>query len=280
MNQLKSFIEDLQKMTKSNLTLRVLSSCVLAPLVLFAIYNGGVLFDAGIIIVLLLGMQEWLRMVGGGAHKAIKVVAVWMVLGLLAFGAWNWLAASAVAGFVLMLVLFVTAVRHKIEDAAWVMFGIPYLVGSGLALLYLRQEFSNGMALTFYLFLSVWATDIGAYAAGRLIGGPKLLPDVSPNKTWAGLLGGMVAAAVVGVLVALASDASVPLYPFLFGLVLAVVSQLGDLFESFVKRRFGVKDSGTLIPGHGGILDRIDGLLFASAFMALFQSTTGINLMG
>ncbi|HEX8526440.1 phosphatidate cytidylyltransferase, partial [Allosphingosinicella sp.] len=114
----------------------------------------------------------------------------------------------------------------------------------------------------FWLMLVTWATDIFAYFAGRSIGGPKLAPKISPNKTWAGLIGGMAGAAVVGAVFAYLSGISADLPDFLWlGAPMGLLAQIGDLYESSVKRRRGVKDSGTLLPGHGGVLDRLDGLL-------------------
>ena len=127
---------------------------------------------------------------------------------------------------------------------------------------------AQGRDLVFWLLAVVWATDIGAYFAGRGIGGAKLAPAISPNKTWAGLIGGALAAALVGIIAArLLGSGAIPLA--VGGMALAVVAQGGDLLESWCKRRFGVKDSSHVIPGHGGILDRVDGLLavFPAAFL-------------
>jgi phosphatidate cytidylyltransferase len=152
---------------------------------------------------------------------------------------------------------------------------MPYMAGGGLALLALRATPGAGAGLTLYLLLTVWATDIGAFIAGRIFGGRKLAPSISPNKTWAGLLGGMAAATLAGYFVATALDADRPAVALALSPVLAVIAQLGDLFESHFKRRAGVKESGDLIPGHGGVLDRIDGLVFAGVFAALFQAAIG-----
>jgi len=113
--------------------------------------------------------------------------------------------------------------------------------------------------LTFWVMITTWTTDIGAYFAGRAIGGPKLAPRISPNKTWAGLLGGMAGAAVIGWIAAhfLRIDGIF----LLLGAPMAALAQAGDLFESWIKRRAGMKDSGSILPGHGGLLDRLDGLL-------------------
>ena len=126
-----------------------------------------------------------------------------------------------------------------------------------------------------FLFAVVWSTDIGAYIFGRVIGGPKLAPRISPNKTWSGLLGGMFLAAFLGYDIALAFGAKQAWVALPLAVGLAAVAQLGDLYKSHFKRRAGVKDSGTMIPGHGGVLDRIDGLVFAAVALAVFQIVLG-----
>ena len=144
--------------------------------------------------------------------------------------------------------------------------GVLYAALPLLALTFLRRE-ADGIALTLWTLAIVWATDIGAYFAGRAIGGPKLAPRLSPNKTWAGLIGGMVAALAVGY--AIAAATSVPWQLASLAGLLAVAAQAGDLFESWLKRRAGVKDSGRLLPGHGGALDRLDGLVPVAIIVAL-----------
>ena len=151
----------------------------------------------------------------------------------------------------------------------WAAGGVLYIGLPALSLLWLRNDGPNGIVLVLWLFFVVWATDTFAYFAGRAIGGPRLAPGISPSKTWAGLGGGMLGAAAVGGTFAAAVGGAGPAAAALAAL-LAVVAQAGDLFESWLKRRVDVKDSGTLIPGHGGFLDRVDGLLFAApAFAAI-----------
>lgn len=143
--------------------------------------------------------------------------------------------------------------------AAWYIGGFLYALIAALSLLWIRDRAENGIALVMWVFLIVWATDVGAYFAGRSIGGPKLAPAISPKKTWAGFYGGVAAATVLGTV-----------WVYLTGLrgtfllltpLLSVAAQGGDLFESWMKRRAGLKDSGNLLPGHGGVFDRLDGLL-------------------
>jgi phosphatidate cytidylyltransferase len=211
-----------------NLRLRILSSLVLAPLVLLAIYVGGWIYALTVTAVMALGMCEWLRL--------------------------------------------------NASDIKWKLLGIPYLGGSGLALIYLRELPDIGMGLGYFLIAAVWGTDIGAYAAGKLIGGPKLAPVISPHKTWAGLFGGMALAVLFGYGVATAMGARQLKIAIGLALLLAIAAQAGDLFKSVFKRRAGVKESGNVIPGHGGVLDRIDGLIFAGIVLALFEATGGRNL--
>jgi phosphatidate cytidylyltransferase len=134
----------------------------------------------------------------------------------------------------------------------------------GLSLLFLRDSPDHGLEAIAILVVVVAATDIGAFVAGRAIGGPKLWPAVSPKKTWAGAIGGLAAGVVGGVVTASLFDLEIGTALIAVIVVLSVSSQFGDLFESWVKRRFGAKDSGTLVPGHGGLMDRVDGLVFAA----------------
>ncbi|WP_374466850.1 phosphatidate cytidylyltransferase [Ferrovibrio sp.] len=151
----------------------------------------------------------------------------------------------------------------------WTAAGLFYVGLPCLALIWLREQPVHGRHIVFWLFCVVWATDTGAYFAGRTIGGPKLIPSISPNKTWAGLLGGMASASLIGGLVA-AINPVLPAFALAgFASFVAVVSQAGDFTESGIKRSFGLKDASHLIPGHGGVLDRLDGLLFAAPFVAL-----------
>ncbi|MCE2927497.1 MAG: phosphatidate cytidylyltransferase [Rickettsiales bacterium] len=200
------------------------------------------------------------------------------------------LAAEWIGGWLFMLVVVMAALimmkewnaLTEGEDERWKLAGYFYVALPCASLIWLRNlnfpsDLNGGAHVVLYLLFVVWATDIGAYFAGKRIGGPKLAPSLSPNKTWAGLAGGMLAAAIIG-----AISASFTPYPLsvlscaLLAVLLAVVAQIGDLFESWLKRRAGVKDSGTLIPGHGGLLDRIDGLVTATPCFALIVYLSGV----
>lgn len=155
------------------------------------------------------------------------------------------------------------------ENIMWRLIGLVYVAIPCACLLWIRSQTDGGW-LVLTLLLAVWATDIGAYFAGRIIGGAKLAPAISPNKTWAGLIGGMIAAALITLIATSFSPYPASASGALWvGMAIAVLGQVGDLFESWLKRRAGVKDSGSLIPGHGGLLDRIDGLILTTPFFAL-----------
>ena len=161
------------------------------------------------------------------------------------------------------------------QPAGWLAAGVLYIGIAGIALIELRHDNEAGRANVLFLVLTVWASDIGAYMAGRFFGGPKLVPAVSPNKTWSGAIGGLVSAVAAGV------AASVILAPggasraAAVAAMLGVMAQAGDLLESWIKRRFDVKDSSALIPGHGGLLDRLDGVLAAAPVAALLAFALG-----
>lgn len=243
------------------------------PVALAAIWWGGYAFAALVAAAGAVMVWEWDRMTGGtfamGGRVAAALVAVASLVTV------NWPAAA----LALVLVAAVVAGRRAESEGAgrrlWALSGALYCGLPAVALVWLRGDDGAGLFLMLLLMLVVWATDIGAYAAGRTIGGPLLMPAVSPKKTWAGLIGGMLCAAVVGAL-ANGFTAFGPHAQFNVGLplgaaVLAVVAQAGDLFESWVKRRWGVKDSSNIIPGHGGVLDRVDGLLSVAIVVAVLR---------
>lgn len=256
------------------LRVRVLSALVLALPALAAVYVGGLLFDLLLGIVVLLMAFEWDRLCAGprGASAkandpatlalvaAILAVIVAALLRVPALALWLTLAGFAA---VFLIARGIDRRAPLLQALGALYIGIPFV-----ALVWLRADPAVGAVTVFWLLGIVWATDTGALFAGRSIGGPKLAPVISPNKTWAGLAGGMLAAAIVGGAFALwLSSAVAP--AALISAGLAVVAQAGDLVESLVKRHFGVKDSGTIIPGHGGIFDRVDGLLAVAPVWAL-----------
>ena len=256
-----------------DLRTRILSALVLGPIVLGITWLGGWPFDLLILAFALLTTAEWIRLVEPGRSEMAGLMAGAGVVGVLgALILWGG-PGAVLAVLALTPILYVAArqaggARHPKLIAAV----LPYVAGGAAGLAWLRHDPTAGLGLFLLVLLAVWATDTGAYAAGRLIGGPKLAPRISPKKTWAGLIGGMVASAVAAWAVALGFQAASPATAAAFGAAIAVVSQGGDLFESWVKRRYGVKDSGHLIPGHGGLLDRVDGLLVAAPAFALVHA--------
>jgi phosphatidate cytidylyltransferase len=243
---------------------RALSALALAPPVLAAVWFGAPWSDILILLSAGVLLWEWLRLVGHPGFSrgtAAIAAAIFAALLLAAFAEFRWAFIALGAGTVL-------AVALTRERRLWLASAAPYLGLPGIALLWLR-DLPDGLAVVTWLLLVVWSVDIFAYVAGRSIGGPKLWPAVSPKKTWAGLIGGVAAAALVGGLFGLAEADRDPLRLAILAAILAVVAQGGDLLESAVKRRFGAKDASGIIPGHGGLLDRVDGLLAASLVLAV-----------
>jgi phosphatidate cytidylyltransferase len=257
----------------ADLRLRILSASVLAPLALGCIWIGGAAF-AGLVAVIAVGLSyEWLGLCGRrfsvpaiGAFAALPLSVVLMASGAAAY-ATGLLALALVAG---------TVFERGLSPTRPLAFGIPYLGLGAVALVWLRQPSGSGGVNVIVLLLVVWSSDIGAYMAGRAIGGPRLAPAVSPGKTWSGAIGGLVAAAAVGAAAsAILGKGAISWRPVGFAVLLGVISQAGDLFESQLKRHFGVKDSGSMIPGHGGLLDRLDAVLTAAPAAALLALVLG-----
>ena len=261
----------------SNLRQRLISALILTPVVLLAVYLGGWVYALAVAAAVGLGLGEWLRLVDPAAPRPVIAAMYAGLLLVLVPAACGWPGNS----FLILLVLTPAAwwltlnVNRDPVRARNIALGLPYMAGAGLALVYLRALPDIGLPFVIYLLAVVWGTDIGAYLAGRIIGGPKLAPKISPQKTWAGFAGGLFLAAVLGYIVVLLLGAQPAGASVIFAVLLSAVAQMGDLFKSFFKRRAGVKDSGSLIPGHGGILDRIDGLAFAAIFFALFEALAG-----
>lgn len=262
-------------MASVELRQRMISGVVLIAVALGALCFGTATSALLIAALGIGGVSEWVRLQKSPQQRLFEISSILCILLVLAVGYFLRPVAGAMLTVVLMLALFLLAARLDFERAGWIALGLPYMGGGCLALLAIRLFPEHGFGLMLYLLLVVWGTDIGAYFTGRKLGGPKLLPQVSPSKTWSGLLGGMSCAALLATAMAYSLSLRLPAVAGGMALVLAVVAQIGDLFESYVKRRCGAKDSGTLIPGHGGVLDRIDGLVFAALFLVMFQALVG-----
>ncbi|KAA0581243.1 phosphatidate cytidylyltransferase [Azospirillum sp. B21] len=258
-----------------DLKVRALSALVMAPVVLGAVWLGGWVFHALIAFGSVVAVSEWTNIVPSARRLPARLMAaIGIAVALMAQ-----IAAGPAAGLGVAAAFSVlTAIVGGGSDRNLLGFGVFYVAAGMAGLIWLRDLPDVGLSLFLFVLFAIWATDIGAYAAGRSIGGPKLAPRISPKKTWAGLIGGMLSSALFGWLVALAFGTARPDIAILVGAAVAVVGQAGDLFESAVKRRYNVKDSGQLIPGHGGILDRIDGLLAAAPVLALFHAAVGTVL--
>ncbi len=245
----------------SDLALRIVSGVVLAVAAFAVTWWGGLAYSLFFGVVTVLIYREWVAMVGEAPTGTPALTGYIAVLGsLFCFYFGDWQAGLAIpvfgAGYLLIA-------RCSYAAARWCAGGIIYAGLFGAAMLLLRQDATHGFAAILILFALVWGTDVSAYFVGKFVGGPKLWRRVSPKKTWSGSLGGLVLGTGFSVVVAiiLGLQPSVTMVTMLGGL--SVLSQVGDLAESQMKRMFGVKDSGTLIPGHGGVMDRVDGLLFA-----------------
>jgi phosphatidate cytidylyltransferase len=251
---------------RSNLALRIVSSLVLAPLAIAAAYFGGAVFIAFWLIAALVVLWEWQTLVCGHDRNSVLTVGAAALIGAAAVLVVGWfgiaIALVALGGF------GIAALASQVRRG-WCVAGIIYAAALLVAPVLLRRDAAFGFAAILFLFVIVWLTDIAAYFAGRAIGGPKLMPRISPKKTWSGAIGGSVAAVVGGVLLARQFGIAEWVAVALVALVLSVVSQAGDLFESAVKRRFNAKDSSQLLPGHGGLMDRLDGFVVAAVAGAL-----------
>ncbi|MDB5412355.1 MAG: phosphatidate cytidylyltransferase [Rubritepida sp.] len=256
---------------------RVLTAALLGPAALLCVWLGAHWW-AMLMAACVTGLAwEWVRLCGGSTRSLPGAVVPPIVL--LAGGA-------AVMGWpvlgLLIVALGVFTAHYATQRAAgpvpplWLAFGVLYIGLAGISLIVLRQGDQVGRDNVIFLLLVVWASDISAYVAGRSFGGPKLAVAVSPNKTWSGAVGGLLGALAVGVVAAslLGPGASLG-HMGLVAVVLGTATQSGDMLESWIKRRFGVKDSSGLIPGHGGLLDRLDGLLAAAPLAALIGAVAG-----
>lgn len=207
-----------------------------------------------------------LRALSGVVMAAVALLLNW--IGGMTFNLF-WAAAALV-----VLWEWIRLVEGSPQRAVWIAAGLVYAAVLAAAPILLRSDARYGMLAIFFLFGVVWVTDIGAYFVGRLVGGPKLWPAVSPNKTWSGAIGGTLGAVAAGVIVAICG--AIAAWPAaIMAAVLSIASQAGDLFESHLKRRFNAKDSSHLIPGHGGAMDRLDGFIAAAAAAALIGFARG-----
>ena len=217
-----------------SLNRRIISAATLAPLVLATIYFGGFYFNTLIIFMAVIMTSEWFGIINNARNEDDTITK---------------------------------------PSNTWVILGILYVGVFASCLLYLRN-LEKGFETILFLVLLIWSTDISAYFTGKLVGGPKIFKPISPNKTWSGLIGGMVAASLVGSILSIFTNYNLTTMVIL-GAAFAVIAQFGDFLESGIKRKFGVKDSGNIIPGHGGIMDRMDGFVTTTPLFVVISVING-----
>jgi phosphatidate cytidylyltransferase len=256
----------------SQLVLRVCSALVLVPLAVTTAYIGGwsfaVLWGAAAIGTL----WEWTSLMAVSHRRSVMTVGAASLALAVALAAGGHVVAALM---VLAIGTVGSAALAPTQCRIWLAAGVPYSGSIAAAPLVLRSDPEHGFLAIIFLFAIVWGTDTIAYFVGRAIGGSKLMPQVSPKKTWAGALAGTAAAFVAGLIVARAASLTGTFAIAILATTLSVFAQGGDLFESFLKRRFGAKDSSRLIPGHGGLMDRLDGFVAAGIIAALIGVARG-----
>jgi len=258
----------------SALRLRILSAVILAPLVVIVTLIGDAPFAVVVACAGLIMVYEWSKLIdGNGLTQRSALFGAIVILGAVLAGTSSaWLALLGVTVGTAGMAVWA---RGRGQAVIWPVLGTPYLALPVISLIWLRGHDDAGLRHVIWLLAVVWTTDTAAYAVGRSVRGPKLAPWISPNKTISGFVGGIVAAALVGAVAAKLTQ-SVDLMNFVvLSAVLAIWAELGDLAESALKRRFRTKDTGSLIPGHGGMLDRLDSLLFAAPLAALWLLLRG-----
>lgn len=254
------------KSNSSELPARIVTGIVITALAAYCVYMGGLSYWLLIAIVTVVAFFEF----GSITASAMPIrTGLFALIFLLLFLGADY-AQMHEAGLIIVGIgaALLAAWEFLIRRSAWAALSVVYLVPFVIALLWLRASTDHGIFIVVFVGLCTIGSDIFAYFCGQLIGGPKLAVTISPNKTWSGAIGGLFGACALANLFAFWWFDQISVGGFLLALVLSVSSQIGDLFESWLKRRFGVKDSGRLLPGHGGVLDRIDGLIFA--FVAAF----------
>jgi phosphatidate cytidylyltransferase len=253
---------------------RALSAIVLIAAALVSLWLGGIVFDLLWLCAALAVAYEWQNLISSARRLRLRVLsaALGLILWLpLSTGGFFWAGCAA-----LVACAGAAALAAGRGRRIWAFCGIIYAASLLASVTALHRPEIFGMRAILWLFAIVWGSDVFAYFGGRLIGGPKLWPKVSPSKTWSGTLAGILSGAILGTAIGghdLGLRAQAPL--FALGLAAAAVSQAGDIVESWVKRRFGVKDSSRLVPGHGGFMDRLDGFIAAAGFAMLFGAVRG-----
>lgn len=251
------------------ISLRLISAAVLAAVALACAWIGGAAAGIAVAVAVIIVHAEWIRITGDRLVRGAAGIGT--VIVVIALGA---LVAGHMVTALIMAVIAI-AFAALLSREPWRPAGVAYAAVLGFGLLMLRLSPEHGLTAILFLFAVVWGTDSAAYFAGRAIGGPKLWPAVSPKKTWAGSIGGLVAGIVCGLVVVAIAGLPVTLGAAVVAALVSIASEGGDLAESALKRHFGVKDSGNIIPGHGGLMDRVDGLIFGAGLAVLIGVAHG-----
>ena len=248
--------------TNSEFLYRVVFGLLLAAAAFFLTWVGGYAFQIFVAIVAVIMFGEYRKICGVSIPMRVAFLAfAFLLLNMAA-----WISKAYDTAIILGLFAFLAlwAWEVLIRRSGWGAVGLIYVLIPFFALVHIRGESDEGLHVILLLYACVWGADTMAYFVGKAVGGPKLIPRISPGKTWSGFFGGLVGGVLIGwAVISIAGYSPKPVF-FVISLVLVIFSQFGDLVESALKRRFNVKDSGTLIPGHGGVLDRIDGLVFTA----------------
>lgn len=257
----------------ADLVPRIVSGVVMAAIAFGLTYAGpmpfaGLLLFAGMILA-----WEWGHMVRGATVDATMVAHIATVAAAIVLAAMGQIGLALIALSIGAILVGLLAMGHHatLSGVGVVFAGLP-----AVALIWLRNDGDLGFLAVLFVLLAVIATDTAAYFSGRLIGGPKIWPRVSPNKTWSGLIGAIIGAALVGIAVSHFLPGARPGRLAAIGALLAVIAQVGDFAESALKRRFGAKDASALIPGHGGLMDRVDGLVTAAVAAGLIAAASNL----
>jgi len=250
------------KLPRSELHLRIIFGLLLAGGAFLLTWLGGLTFQIFVAIVAIIMFSEYRKICGEALPFRVALAAfAFLLLNIVA-----WIFKAYDTAIILSLFAFLSLLAWEalIKRSGWGAVGLVYVLLPFYSLVHLRGASVEGFHAILLLFACVWGADTLAYVAGKMLGGPKLAPKISPGKTWSGFFGGLIGGVMIGwAIMKLAGYSAKPAF-FGIALILVILSQMGDLAESALKRKFSVKDSGTLIPGHGGVLDRIDGLVFAS----------------
>jgi phosphatidate cytidylyltransferase len=271
---------------------RLLSALVMVPIAITVVYVGQWALAGFVVFVTAIMSFEWNRLTKQEGQRksfygliAIHTGAVAVAAYFATTDQWTNALYTVVGG--IFAILIVTLPKKR--SPMWPLLAVPYFTLPGLALIWLRDASAiaasrpaetAGIEVLVWLLFLVWASDVGGYIAGKSIGGWKLAPSISPNKTWAGFLGGTALAGLMGIIAAALTDWGLVQDLLIMSLILSVISQIGDLVESAIKRHFDVKDLSGFIPGHGGVMDRMDGLLFVLVAAALYGLSQDGLLIG